>query len=230
MSKKAAILSLIVVLGCIFAITMNVSADFKDDFTDTDYSSNGWYTNILLGKTNADFVYPARRRISFRLPNYDTALYFLNEDTNTEDSTVEATFEHVFSGNTSYGVVCRYHPYGWYEFRITVTGQFAGSYAIYKYDQYLKSQGKNPYVILTTGMDRYYSYDIKLGLNVQNTLKMSCEGDEIRVFINGVEQFPIRNGKLRDSDFTDGENGVMIWTEMPQGEAQIDITNFASIF
>ncbi len=228
MNKKTAFFTLVFVLVCIFAATLNASADFKDDFSDTDYTSNGWYRYVLLGNPNLDYIYTARRRLSFHMPDYDTALYFLNSNTAAEDSSVEATFENVFSGNAQYAVVCRHHDYGWYEFRIVTSGEFAGAYMVYKYDQYLKSQGKAPYVVLHPGMDRFYSYDIKLGINAQNTLKMICEGNQIRVFINGNEQFPIKNGTLRDNDFTDGDNGILIWTQRPGGTAQIDLTGFSS--
>ena len=228
MNKKTAFFTLVFVLVCIFAVTLTASADFKDDFSDTDYTSNGWYRYVLLGNPNLDYIYTARRRLSFHMPDYDTALYFLNSNTTAEDSSVEATFENVFSGNAQYAVVCRHHDYGWYEFRIVTSGEFAGAYMVYKYDQYLKSQGKAPYVVLHPGMDRFYSYDIKLGINAQNTLKMICEGNQIRVFINGNEQFPIKNGTLRDNDFTDGDNGILIWTQRPGGTAQIDLTGFSS--
>ena len=230
MSKKLVLFSLALLLISTLAVCMTASADYKDDFSDTDYQSNGWYYNILLGNRNTDYLVPERRRISFHIPDYDTALYVLNDNTFAEDQTVEVTFENVYSNNVQYGVVCRYQDYGWYEFRIVVSGEFAGSYTVYKYDQYLKSQGKAPYVILHPGMDRYYSYDIKLGLNVKNTLKMSCQGDEIRIFINGNEQFPIKNGVLRDSDFEDGEAGFVIWNQVPGGQAQIDVTKFSAEF
>ena len=73
------------------------------------------------------------------MPDYDTALYFVNENTFAEDSSVEATFENVYSSNSQYGVVCRYQDYGWYEFRIVVSGEWAGTYTVYKYDQYLNN-------------------------------------------------------------------------------------------
>ena len=230
MSRKNILFVFVFVLIFTLALFLTASADFKDDFSDTDYSSNGWYTDVILGNPNADYVYPARRRISFHMPDYDTALYFLNEYSFAEDSSVEATFENVFSSNTQYGIVCRHHDYGWYEFRVVHSGEWAGSYTVYKYDQYLKSQGKAPYVILHPGMDRYFTHDIKLGINARNTLKMICEGDEIRIFINGNEQFPIRNGRLRDDDFSDGDSGAVIWTQVPGGEAQIDITKFNAVF
>ncbi len=231
MNKKLVFLTLVFVLISSLAVFMTASADFKDDFSDPDYSSNGWYYDVMLGNPDTDYLIPERRRISFHLPNYDTTLYVKNDNTFAADQTVEVTFENVLSNNVQYGVICRYHDYGWYEFRVVISGEHAGSYTVYKYDQYLKDRGKNPYVILHPGMDRYFTYDLKLGLNVKNTLKMSCEGDEIRIFINDVEQFPIRNGKLRDSDFEDGEAGFMILNERRNNnQAQIDVTKFNAIF
>lgn len=216
----------------LFAAVLTASADFQDDFTDEDYKSNGWYTHILLGypEYNYNYIYPARKKISFHIPNYDTALYFLNSNTSAADSTVEAEFENVLSRNSQYGIVCRFHEYGWYEFRIVVSGEHAGSYTVLKYDQSRKTEGKNPYVTLHPGMDRFYSYDIKLGLNSQNTLKMICEGNNIRVFINEKEQFPIRNGIIQDNEYTDGTSGIMIWSQVPGGNAQIDVSGFRSVF
>ena len=227
MNKKLILLSL--VLTVILAFALTVSADYRDDFSDSNYSENGWHYNVLLGNPNGDYLFPEMRRISFHLPDYDTSIYLLNENTAAENSTVEATFENVFSNHASYGVVCRYHDYGWYELRVNVSGEYAGTYQVYKYDQYLKTQGKNPYVLLHPGMDRYYSYDIKLGLNVKNTLKMECEGENFRIFINGNEQFPVgRNNKLRDSDFSDGECGIAMINMVPGGNAQVDLTKFSA--
>ncbi len=228
MNKKY-IVFLLVVLISISAIFTTASADYKDNFSDTDYESNGWYYTTLLGNPDGDYISAPRRRISMDLPAYTTTFYLFNENTFAEDSTVEATFENVYSSDTSYGVICRYHDYGWYEFRIVVSGEFAGTYTVYKYDDYLKSQGKNPYVNLHPGMDRYNSYDIKLGLNVRNKLKISCQGDEIRVFINGNEQFPITNGTIHDSDFTDGDSGVMVWNT-PVSKSKIDLVGFEAVF
>ena len=228
MNKKT-VISFLIVLICISAIFMTVSADYKDNFSDTDYESNGWYYTTILGNPDGDYLTAPRRRISIDLPAYNTSLYLMNENSFAEDSTVEATFENVFSTDTSYGVICRYHDYGWYELRIVVAGEFAGTYSVYKYDDYLKSQGRDPYVVLHPGMDRFNSYDIKLGLNVKNALKISCEGDEIRVFINGNEQFPVSNGTLHDSDFTDGDAGIMVWNH-PASKAKVDLVGFNAVF
>lgn len=230
MNKKSFFLTMLAVMICLLAVSLAASADFKDDFTNSDYASNGWHWYTMLGNPDGNYIYPERRRLSVHLPEVDTSVFILNENTAAEDSIVEATFENMYSMNSQYGVICRYHDYGWYELRVIVSGENAGSYIVYKYDEYLKGQGKYPYVVLHPGMDRYFSYDIKLGLNVKNTLKMICEGDEIRVFINGNEQFPLKNSKMRDSDFTDGESGVMFLNQRPGANAQIDLTSFSASF
>ena len=84
MSKRLVFFTLVFVLISTLAVCMTASADFKDDFSDMDYASNGWYYNVLLGKTNMDYLVPERRRISFHLPDYDTALYTLNDNIITE--------------------------------------------------------------------------------------------------------------------------------------------------
>ena len=230
MNKKALFFTLLFVMICVFSFSLNVSADFKDDFSDTNYPANGWNLSTLWGKTDIEYAIPGRKHLTFNLPNYNTALYFINENTNAADSTVEATFENVFSYNSSYGLVCRYHSYGWYELRVVAAGPGVGSYTIYKYDESLRAEKKNPYVNLTPDMERYYTFDINVGKGSVNTLKMSCEEDEIRIFINGKEQFPVKYGKLRDSDFTDGESGIMFYTEKPNGQAQFNLTSFKAVF
>ena len=97
MSKKHVLFTFVFVLIGILAVCMTASADFKDDFSDTDYASNGWYYNVLLGTTSVDYLVPERRRISFHLPDYDTAIYTLNDNTFAEDQVVEVTFENIYS-------------------------------------------------------------------------------------------------------------------------------------
>ena len=74
MNKKLVFLTLVFVLISSLAVFMTASADFKDDFSDPDYSSNGWYYDVMLGNPDTDYLIPERRRISFHLPNYDTTL------------------------------------------------------------------------------------------------------------------------------------------------------------
>ena len=69
------------------------------------------------------------------------------------------------------------------------------------------------------------------------------EGDHVVVVLDGgkvagghdggplpEDGITIKNGKLRDSDFEDGEAGVTIWNQRPGGQAQVDITKFNAVF
>lgn len=230
MSKRTAYLTLLLAIVCLLAITVNASANFMDDFSDTDFASNGWYTNLLFGRPGLDYLYPQANRLSVHMPNYNTALYLLNENTNTADSTVEATLENAFSTHSEAGIVCRYNDYGWYELRVTLSGQYAGSFSLYKYDKTLLEDKENPFVSLLPGVERIYTRDIKLGLNAQNTLKMICEGNTIRVFINGNEQFHPWNKEFRAAEYPDGISGISFWAENPKGIAQTDVLSFRSLF
>lgn len=207
-----------------------VSADFTDNFSEMDHVERGWYSRLLFGKPGLDYLYFLPDRLSIHMPDYNTAIYLLNENTNTDDSSVEVTVENVFSSHGEVGVVCRYHDYGWYELRVTLSGQYAGSYALYRYDEALRAEKKNPFVSLHPNLDRFYTKDIKVGRNVQNTFKMVCEGEKIRIFINGKEQNPPWNQEFWAREYADGMNGFSVWTETPYGLAQIDAINFRSLF
>ena len=207
-----------------------VSADFTDDFSEMDRVERGWYSRLLFGKPGMDYLYFLPDRLSIHMPDYNTAIYLLNENTNTDDSSVEVTVENVFSSHGEVGVVCRYHDYGWYELRVTLSGQYAGSYALYRYDESLRAEKKNPFVSLHPNLDRFFTKDIKVGRNVQNTFKMVCEGEKIRIFINGKEQNHPWNQEFWAREYADGMNGFSVWTETPYGLAQIDAINFRSLF
>ena len=206
------------------------SADFSDDFSDVDYAGNGWNADLMFGKPNLDYIFPGRRMLSFRLPDYNTAVYMLNENTWAEDSAVEVSFENVFSNHGEFGIVCRAQEDGWYELRIYLSGPEAGSYAVYRYETALREEGKNPFVCLHPTMDHIYTRALKTGNYAQNTIKMLCEGDEIRIFINGKEHQPFRNSQLKAEEFQNGQSGFSVWTQRPFGDAEINVTSFRSIF
>lgn len=227
MKKNLVFVCVLVALLSVFASVMaqNESSSFSEKFRDIPYYDNGWEAYIRLGNPTGNYIEQSGR-LSFHLPTQDTTIYMHNHFTDGYDGTVEATFENILSMDSSYGIVCRYHDDSWYEFRINVSGPFAGSYSVYKYDQYLKDQGKNPYVLLHPGMDRYNSMDIVTGLNKKNTLKMTCIGDEIRIYINDKEQRPLGLSTIHDSDWEDGEAGFMMMN-VSHSNAQMDITKFS---
>lgn len=199
---------------------------FKESFDD-DFWSRGWDGSVLIGNPNGNYFNPGRKRLSFNLPTTEVYAFLLNEKAETDDVYVEATFENIRSTQASYGVVCRYSDEGWYEVRANVAGPLAGSFALYKYDTYLKEIGKVPYVRLHPDMIQYFTGDIKLGMNVRNTIGLSCVGDEIRVFINGKEQTILKNTAVLDNQFDTGSVGVMVQS-YANGIVDVDLVKFSA--
>ena len=223
-------LILLLLTAAILTVPLCVSADFTDDFSSPDSAAAGWSFDLLYGRPNLDYLYPQPDRLSLHLPDYNTAIYMTNENTFSDDSTVELTIENVFSRHSEVGLVCRSNESGWYELRVTLSGQYAGSYTLYRYEKALKDEGKNPFVLLVPEFDRFYTRDIKVGRQSQNTFKMICEADQIRVFINGKEQTPPWNNIFWAKEYASGINGFSVRTESPYGNAQIDILEFRSLF
>ncbi|HOW06751.1 MAG TPA: hypothetical protein PLQ28_02890 [Flexilinea sp.] len=203
-----------------------VDGVFEEKFQD-DFWDRGWQKLILFGNPEGNYYSLNRKRLSLELPSTQTAVVLTNPNVSFSDVLVEATFENILSNVASYAVICRYSEDGWYELRVNVSGPEAGSYKLLKYDFYRKEQYKNPYVLLHKGMDRIFSVDIKLGLNVKNKLGLLCEGDEIKAYINDKEQFPIKNGKITDDQFEEGSVGFSAQT-YGEGLAKIDIVKFSA--
>jgi hypothetical protein len=193
---------------------------FSNDFWDR------WESNVLIGNPNGNYLNLGRKRLMFTLPQTEAHVIVTTSDASYEDVKVEATFENIRSNEASYAVLCRYSEDGWYEFRISVAGPEAGSYKLMKFDPYLKNQFKNPYVVLHPGMDRFFTNDIKLGLNMRNTLALICKADEFQIFINDKQQTPTKNGSFTDNYFTEGSVGYSVQT-YGKGLSDIDVTKFS---
>ena len=227
MNKQKSIL-LFVICIMMFAVS-GVSADFTDDFSDENYAANGWNSELLFGKPELEYIYPGNNMLTFRYPDYNTAINMINQNTMAEDSAVEVSFENVYSNHGEFGVICRSNEKGWYELRVYLSGFEAGSYAVYRYDKELKNEKKNPYVCLHPLQDRIYTKSLKTGINAKNTLKMLCEGDEIRIFINGNEMHPIQYSRLYAREYQSGLSGFSVWTSRPYGYAEINVTGFRTL-
>lgn len=192
---------------------------FTESF-DQDFWDRGWESFTLIGNPSLDYTFLGPKRLSFRLPTNEVYEFVVNQRLNAPNGMVEATFENVRSTEASYGVVCRFNALGWYELRATIAGPLAGSYAVYKYDRLLKDSGKVPYVRLHPNMIQYFTGDLKLGLNVRNKLGLSCDGGEIRVFINDKEQQVSLNSPIIDHQFDEGSFGLMVES---YGKSVVDI-------
>jgi len=176
---------------------------FKDTF-DSDLSA--WKTFVVAGDKKKTYVEGSNGRLKFELPSAETYAYAHNANYVYQDVYVEAQFETINSGTNGIAVICRANEGGWYEFRVHTNGQYQGTYELYRYDESVRSQGKNPYVQLIKGGERWSSMDIKNGLKV-NTIGIMCIGNEFHFYINGKEQSGHKKIPV-DSTFTQGTVGV----------------------
>jgi hypothetical protein len=216
-----------VILLMLFAGFVSAQGQGFEETFDKDFWDRGWEKRVIAGNPDGFFYNLGKKRLSFNLPGLETNALVINPKVTAADIKVEATFENIHSTVASYSVICRASEDGWYEFRIYVAGPEGGSYKVYKYDSYLKEQFKTPYVILHPGMDRFFTNDIKLGLNKKNKIGLICEGESIRIFINDKEQFPVKYAGITDSDFTEGGIGFGVQS-YSEGIVDVDIIKFTA--
>lgn len=197
---------------------------FTETF-DTGLEENGWTLNAIVGNPNFDYISVGSKRISFDLPLKQTYLTLTNEQTITDNSSVEAVFDNILSNEASYGVICRYSDQGWYELRINIAGPLAGSFSVMKYDPDRKAKFLNSYVEIHPGMTHIFTADIKLGLKVKNKIRLDCNGDRFKVTINDQPQTQFNGGIFTDSQFSEGAAGVTVHAYQT-GSVKIDLTGF----
>ena len=185
--------------------TSQASGDYYTEEFNGDVTP--WKTWVSAGDANKNFATAGAGVLRFELPSSETYAYVHNIDFVYSDVYVEAEYKTISGGRNGFSVICRASDQGWIEARISTRGQYTGSFELYRYDYNLKSRGQNPYVQLVPGIDRVYTNAIKTGFNT-NTLGMSCVGNEIRLFINGVEQFTPNKKAIIDNVLTSGTTGV----------------------
>jgi hypothetical protein len=182
-----------------------VSGDyFAEKFAGDISDFTRWVT---VGNSKIHYGDLAKGLLKFELPTMDTYAYATRNGYTYSDVFVQATGNLVSGSNASLAVVCRVSDAGWDEFRVSTRGLFAGTYEVYRYDKSLVGEHKVPYVNLI-GVDHISTLDIKTG-TTKNTIGLSCVGQELRVFINGVEQTK-HNKKLVDKVLTSGTVGVAV--------------------
>jgi hypothetical protein len=173
---------------------------FVDKFTGDIQDYNLWVTVGNAKKHYGDLIGGVLR---FELPAMDTSAYVSPKAYTYSDVYVEAKGEVMNGTNDTMVVACRISDAGWDEFRVNAKGMYAGSYELYRFDRSLVGK-KIPYIQLTA-MDRVNTMDIKTG-NQANTIGLSCNGQQLRIFINGKEQLGM--GKIVDKVLTSGAVGV----------------------
>ncbi len=172
----------------------------RDEFDD-DINKNwgmkivsGLEEQLLWSQSNGKF------RLQLLPPN-DTNFVFLRKDANYKDVIVQAEVENYAQLDNAYSLICRATDAGWYELRISSQGY----YELLRYDQYLADQGKNAYTNYFE--KRLGSTLINSGLE-KNVFALSCEGNQLKVFINGeqvyVDKRPLT---IEDDTYTEGTIG-----------------------
>jgi hypothetical protein len=204
------------------ADSSSASGDYFVEEFDGDLSNlEQW---VVAGDSKKDFAEVLDGRLSFKLPSTETYAYVDEIGHVYSDVYVEVTAEVINAGRNGIAVLCRVSNDGWDEFRVSTTGQYAGSYEVYRYDYSVLSQKKNPYINLI-GADRIFTPDIKTG-NKVNTIGMECKGSTLRIYINGIEQTKHKKDII-DDVLTEGTVGVGVMS-FSGGPVRVDVESLGT--
>jgi len=166
-----------------------------------------WVEFVAAGDSSKEFGTQLGGRFVFDLPSAETYSYAFAEGADFGDVFVEVDVETVVADNNGIAVVCRQSDNGWYELRIATRGPNTGSYQMFRYDPSLLSRNQVPYVNLLKNLTKVNTPDIVNGVLKINTVGFSCKGEELRVFINGVEQLPPDKTVITDDRLDSGSVG-----------------------
>jgi len=165
-----------------------------------DYVPENWYYDVLVGNENKADISVADGKLIFTIEDYDTYAYVFYEDYSYTDVYIEASTVNRGSNDNMVTLVCRYSDTGFYEVNITS----GGLYDIYAYVETMDIG----YVRLYNGGSR----NINMGLK-SNTFAMTCEGNEISLYINGVLERTIEDNKYN----------------MPEGLIGVGVSSFDAL-
>jgi len=138
-----------------------------------DYVPDNWYYEVLVGNEDKADISVADGKLTFTIEDYDTYAYVFYEDYTYTNVYIEASTINRGSNDNMVTLVCRYSDSGFYEVNITN----GGLYDIYAYVEAMDMG----YIRLYNGGSR----NINMGMK-SNTFAMSCEGNEIKLWVNGV--------------------------------------------
>jgi hypothetical protein len=170
-------------------------------------SDASWVQVIAAGDASKEFGTAMGGRFVIDLPSAETYSYAFADGADFGDVYVEVDVETVKADNNGIAIVCRQSDEGWYELRIATRGPNTGSYQMFRYDPSLLSRNQVPYVNLLKNLTKVNTPDIINGSLKINNIGLSCKGEELRVFINGVEQFPPDKQVIMDDRLDSGSVG-----------------------
>ncbi len=147
-----------------------------------DFVPENWYYEVLVGNEDKTDISVADGKLTFTIEDYDTYAYVFYEDYTYQNVYIEASALNRGSNDNMVTLVCRYSDDGFYEVNITNGGLID----IYAYVEAMDIG----YIRLYDGGSR----NINMGLK-SNTFAMSCEGNEISLYINGVLERTVEDNK-----------------------------------
>lgn len=166
-----------------------------------------WVQVVAAGDSSKEFGTQIGDGFMIDLPSAETYSYAFVDGAEFGDVYVEVDVETVLADNNGIALVCRQSDDGWYELRIHTRGPDTGSYQMFRYDPALLSRNQVPYVNLLNNLTKVNTPDIVNGVLKFNTIGFSCKGEELRVFINGVEQLPPDKQVITDGNLDSGSVG-----------------------
>lgn len=191
--------------------------DFQGDLTN-------WSEFVLAGNSAKKYTTVESTGLRFEIPSTETYVYGEYVPGKYQDVYIETEFETLGPGQNGVALFCRGSDKGFYELRVSTAGATGSSFQLFRYDFNLRSQGRNPYVNLLGGYDRLRTVDLVSGIYKTNKIGLLCEGQNIRVFINGVEQVKAKNEYWTDNTLADGTIGIGAMS-FSQGVVKVDFYN-----
>lgn len=190
-----------------------LSPFFTEEFDSGDLSQ--WTQFYIKGSNNADeskgSVTANNGKLNFKLESVDLYSYLIYDAQTYDNVRVEISADNRGKNNNNISLICRYSEEGWYEFSIANNGL----YWIYAYDATgAVSKGYNT-------MANGGSTKIKQGKDT-NVYAISCDGDVLRLFINGDEAAKWTDRKFK---LPEGKVGVSV-SSINVTPIIVDITYF----
>ena len=160
---------------------------FTDNFTG---NLSNWSQFIIAGDENKLTTSTGQDGISLQLDDTQLAVYYDYTPYDYNDVELDLVFENRGRNSNNVNLICRFSKAGWYEFTV----QNDGLYQIWALDL----AGQTGYNLLYSGG----STAIHLGQGT-NEISASCIGDELSLYINGVE-----TRTITDTKYLFGEGAV----------------------
>jgi S1-C subfamily serine protease len=202
--------------------TVNGQEPYYTEEFDGDLTN--WQTWVVAGDSAKDYAEVVTDRLKFELPNPETYAYVENVAFSYPDVYVEADVDTIRGGDNAFALFCRGSSDGWYEFRVHTVGQYAGSWEIYRFDANLRAQGKVPYVRLINN-ERVFSTDIVGGYK-KNNFGMLCTGNELHLYINGIEQAQPNGKIITDNTLSEGTVGMGVMS-FSHGTVDMEVERYS---